>query len=144
MPVAETLFPILSPPVSPATAPAGLPLYRDIAWDFEADRPRFRDGAPVYVEGLEAVAVWAQNAARTERFRHEIFSTDYGCELTALVGQPYSEDTKLAQAGRYVRDALLVSPYITAVSVAEASFSEGRLSLRCRIMTVYGEVDLDV
>ena len=144
MRVAETLFPILSPPASPAGAGANLPLYRDIAWDFGADRPRFRDGGPVYVEGLEAVAVWAQNAARTVRFRHEIFTPGYGCELTALVGQPYSEDTKLAEAGRYVRDALLESPYITAVSVADASFQGGRLTLRCRVTTIYGEVDLDV
>ena len=121
-----TLFPILSPPESPVTAPAGLPLYRDIAWDYEADRPLFRDGAPVYVEGLAAVKVWAENAVRTVRYRHEIFSPWYGCELTALVGQPYSEGTKLAEAGRYVRDALLVSPYITADSGGDQSGDAGR------------------
>lgn len=143
MRVAETLFPILAAPEAAPTA-ATLPLFRDVAWDFKAGRPRFQGGEPVIVEGGEAVLSWAWRALQTARYRYEIYTTDYGCELRALTGQPYREDTKLAEAVRYVREALLQSPYITEVSVTDAAFQGDELIMTCRLGTVYGEGNIRV
>lgn len=133
----NALFPQLGElEASPA---AGLPLYMDAAWDYERDAPVFAGGNPVTVSGLEAVKSWAWRAIRTARYRFSIFSWDYGCELDALVGQPYREDTKLQEAKRYVTEALTVNPYITSASVTAAAFSGDALHLTVELSTVYGK-----
>ena len=132
-----SLFPMYS---IPQVSPAGeLPLYTDVAMDYAAGTPRWESGNPVIVSGLEAVKSWAWRAVATARYRYPAFSWDYGCELEALVGQPYSADTKLAEATRYVREALLVSPYITDVQVEDAAFDGSTLHLTCKFTSIYGK-----
>lgn len=126
-------------------AAESLPLYRDIAWDMEADAPRFAsNGEPVMAEGLEALKGWARNAVRTERYRWEIYEFAYGSEINRLVGQPYSADTKLSEATRYLTEALLVNPYIKAVQVRNPVFRGSVLSADIIIETVYGEARVHV
>ena len=69
--------------------------------------------------GLEAVD--------TARYRFSHFSWSYGCELEALVGQPYTADAKLSEAERYVTEALLVSPYIREARVRDKRFEGSTL-----------------
>lgn len=139
----RTLFPIID---TPQSSPAGgLPLFRDIAWDFAQDMPRYdAEGEPEQAEGLEALKGWALNAVRTERYRWEIYDSDYGCELGRLIGQRYSEDTKLAEAVRYVREALAVNPYIKAVQVHNAAFDGSTLHMDITMETLYGEASIHV
>lgn len=137
--MSKSLFPAVQP-VASVAQPAALPMCREVKWDFEAGRPVFRAGEPVIVEGAEAVLTWALHALRAPRYRHEIFSWAYGCELENLIGQPYTEELKQAEGRRYVREALAVSPYITGVEGITLEFADGRLSMECRIETVYGEV----
>lgn len=135
------LFPIFQ--VNAPTA-SELPLYRDVAMDYEAGTPVFQGGNPVIVSGLEAVKGWAWRALKTARYRWSVFTWDYGCELESLVGQPYSEDTRLSEAVRYAREALEVCPYITRAGAEVLEFDGSVLSLRVTITTVYGEADLHV
>lgn len=138
----RNLFPII--PTPPSQQLTQLPLYKDIAMDYDAEQPIFAGGNPLLVEGLEAVKGWAFRMLKTARYRYSHFSWDVGSELEALVGQPYREDTKLAEASRYVYDALMVSPYITGVMVTEASFQGSTLTLTAQMSTVYGEVTVHV
>lgn len=136
-----SLFPFIQPEITIKVEP--LPMAREIAWDFERDLPILKNGEPVFCEGAEAVAVWAWNALHTVRYRHEIFTWDYGCELESLIGQPYSAATKKAEAIRYVREALTVNPYITEVNDIRVEFDgKGLLSVSCRIRTIYGELSI--
>lgn len=140
-----TLFPLISAPAQTGQGAAQvLPLYREIAWDFEADRPKWRGGSPVWVTGTEAVATWAWNALHTERGMWDLWTRDYGCELQALTGKPFSTAVKESEAARYVRECLMVNPYITGVRQIAVSFEGSRLSLQCAVDTIYGEVALDV
>ena len=132
-----TLFPMFSTPASGGSA--DLPLFTDVAMDYDAGTPRWESGQPVVVIGLEAVKSWAWRAVATARYLWPIFDWSYGCELEALVGQPYQADTKISEATRYLQDALLVSPYITAVDVTEASFNGSILRMRVDLTTVYGK-----
>lgn len=136
------LFPFIQPEVSVSMEP--LPVAREVAWDFDRDLPVLKNGEPVFCEGAEAVAVWAFNALNTVRYRHEIFSWDYGCELEALIGQPYQADTKRSEAERYVKEALLVSPYIQAVRVSDPCFEGSTLHMTVELTTVYGRETLYV
>lgn len=137
-----SLFPMYAMPAS--VRQADLPLYTDVAMDYEREAPRWESGNPVLVTGLEAVKSWAWRAIATERYRWAVFDWSYGCELLALVGQPYQASTKLSEAARYIRDALLVSPYITAVQVENARFDGAALHMDVRMTTVYGKESIHV
>ena len=136
------LFPIFQSNVQ-STAEQ-LPLYRDVAMDYENGVPIFSGGNPVIVTGLEAVKGWAWRALNTERYRWSCCTWDYGCELSSLVGQAYREDTRLSEAVRYVRDALTICPYITAVSAVVEDQTETNLKISVQVTTVYGEVTIHV
>lgn len=137
-----TLFPMFSTPAQ--SQMAGLPLYTDVAIDYDTGTPKWESGNPVIVSGLEAVKSWAWRAIATERYRWPIFSWSYGCELESLVGQPYQAETKRSEAVRYVRDALLVSPYITACAVSDVTFDGSTLHMEVEFTTIYGKEEVHV
>ena len=88
--------------------------------------------------------MWCWKALHTDRFRHEIYTWDYGSEISSLTGQAYASEVKESEAARYVRETLLVSPYVTAVKDVSTSFSGERLTVSCTVVTVYGEVTVGV
>lgn len=137
------LFPMI-PDEMQQEMDAAVGVCKEIAWDFERDIPIFSQGVPVMVTGKEAVRVWAWNALKTVRFRHEIFPWDYGCEIESLIGQPFTDAVKQSEAMRYVRECLLESPYINAVRGIQVSFEEDVLRVECAAETIYGEVDVIV
>lgn len=71
-----SLFPVIDPQEATKETAQTLPLYREVAWDFENDVPRFRGGQPILVEGKEALKVWIWRALRTARYRYEIYTWD--------------------------------------------------------------------
>lgn len=136
------IFPAVQPEA--AAGSSVLPMCKEVAWDFNAGIPIFSGGRPVTVTGAEAVKVWAWKAIKTARFRHDIYTWDYGCEAEALVGQPFTQAVKESEAVRYVREALAPNPYITGVRQVEVSFEGTVLSVHCAVRTIYGEVEVDV
>ena len=44
---------------------------------------------------------------------------------------------------RYVRDCLMINPYITDVRQIAVEFGGSTLSIRCAVDTIYGEVQVD-
>lgn len=140
-----TLFPMIQPEAEADTSVQDdFPMYREIAWDYENNKPIYKNGSPVIIEGAKAVKVWAWNALHTVRFRYEIFSWDYGNEAESLIGQPYSQELKESEAARYVRECLIVNPYITDVTNISVSFSGDALAISATLATIYGEVNLSV
>lgn len=124
--------------------PTALPLYRDVAMDFEQGIPCFSGGEPVVVTGLEAVKSWAWRAIKTARYRFSYNSWDYGCELERLVGQPYRAETRRSEAARYVEEALTVCPYITAATATVEGLEGSTLRISVTMSTVYGKTDLSI
>lgn len=122
----------------------GLPQAREVAWDFEADRPLFHQGEPVIVTGLDAVMVWAWNALRTERFRYRHHSRSYGNEMERLMGQTFTGDLKRAEAARYFREALEPNPYITGVEGITAELEGDVLTVTGTVRTIYGDKEVSV
>lgn len=136
------LFPIIQPEV--VQEETELPLYREVKWDFEKGGPVFRGGEPVVAEGAEAIKTWVWKALVTERARYEIYSWNFGSEVESLIGQPYTDELKRAEAVRYVREALEINPYITEVTAASVDFDNGVLTIDVTVDTVYGEVQAHV
>jgi len=136
------LFPAIQPQAVESDANRGL--YVEVAWDRNNNTPTYRNGTPVLVTGKEAVLTWAWNAVNTQRFRHEVFTWNYGNDVESLIGRPFTDDLKQAEAVRYIRECLLINPYITEVRDISVEFSGSTLELSCIVNTVYGEVTLDV
>ena len=131
---------MIAPEASQGAQAQTLPLCREVAWDFERDVPVFRQGEPVVVTGKEALKVWIWRAIRTPRFRYEIYTWAYGSEFESLLGQAYTDAVKTAEAPRYLRECLLVNPYITEVRDVSVSFEAGRLTVEGTAATIYGGV----
>ena len=134
-----SLFPFISSNIEEIKVDNSFPLYREIAWDFEKDTPIIQNGDFKIVEGNQAVKVWAYKALLTPRYNYSIYSWDYGSELMDLVGKAYTPSLTKEEAKRYIKEALLINPYILEVTVLDTSFSNGILSADIKIVTIYGE-----
>ncbi|KPI46249.1 phage protein XkdS [Clostridioides difficile] len=121
-----------------------LPIFKEFAWNFEKDEPVLENGDFKIVEGNEAIKVWVYKCIKTNRYEHEVYSWDYGTELSELIGQKYSKGLTESEASRYIKESLLVNPYILDVNVANTRFTDDLLSVDIVINTIYGEVEVNV
>lgn len=96
------------------------------------------------VEGAEAVKVWIWNAFHTPRYRHNIFSWDYGHELEDLMGQSYTQEYLEVEAKRMVEDCLLINKYITSIDSLAVQKIDDKPSISFTAITPFGEVDISV
>ena len=97
------------------------------------------------VEGNEAIKIWIYKALQTPRYQYEIYSWDYGSELLSLIGKAYTKGLTQSEASRYIKEALLINPYILDVNVISTSFDGDVLSASVRVKTIYdGEVIVNV
>ncbi|MPM11552.1 hypothetical protein SDC9_57898 [bioreactor metagenome] len=138
--MSTTLFPIFQTEASQAAVE--LALCREVAWDYDTNAPIWKQGSPAIVTGRAAVKVWAWKALHTPRFRYEMYTRSYGSEIEALIGQPYTDELKQAEAVRYVREALMINPYIKSVEQISVEFADGTLSISCKVNTIYGETEV--
>lgn len=139
----SSLFPMIQPETETSVEDQ-LPLCKEVAWDYEKGIPIFSGGNPVVVTGAEAVKVWIWKALKTPRYRYDIYTWDFGCEIESLIGQAFTPDVAQSEAIRYVREALEPNPYITSVRQISVEFRGSTLSISCTVDTVYGEVDVNV
>ena len=138
-----SLFPFISN-TDEVKVDNSFPLYKEVAWDFEKDAPILENGDFKIVEGNNAIKVWTYKALLTPRYNHSIYSWDYGSELMDLVGKAYTPSLTKEEAKRYIKEALLINPYILEVTVIDTSFSNGILSADIKIVTIYGESEVTI
>ncbi|HBY2819125.1 TPA: DUF2634 domain-containing protein [Clostridioides difficile] len=121
-----------------------LPIFREVAWDFEKDEPILEKGDFKIIEKKEALKVWIYKCIKTNRYEHEIYSLEYGTELSELIGQKYTKGLTESEASRFIKEALLINPYILEVNVKSANFNRDVLSANVKVSTIYGEVEINV
>ena len=120
------------------------PLYKEVAWDFEKDAPIIQNGDFKIIEGNNAIKVWVYKALLTPRYNYSIYSWNYGSELMDLIGKAYTPSLTKEEAKRYIKEALLINPYILEVTVLDTSFNNGVLSADIKIVTIYGESEVTI
>ena len=138
-----SLFPFISN-TDEVKVDNSFPLYKEVAWDFEKDTPILENGDFKIIEGNNAIKVWAYKALLTPRYNFSIYSWDYGSELMDLVGKAYTSSLTKEEAKRYIKEALLINPYILEVNVIDTSFSNGILSADIKLLTIYGESEVKI
>lgn len=142
--MADISFPFFGDGITGESEVTALPLYKEIAWDFQRNIPIMTNGNFKIVTGNEAIKTWCYKALVTKRFREQIYSWNYGSEFEKLIGSQYTPSLAKAECVRYVEECLLINPYIKGISEIEVSFYEGKLDIYCKIETVYGNSEVEV
>lgn len=120
-----------------------LPIAKEWAWDFTTNDFKLKNNKPYLVEGVEAVQIWAYKALLTERFKHSIYSWDYGSELEDLIGSGFTQAATELEVKRLVDECLMVNPYIEGVSDFTVTTNDETLEISFTLSTVYGDVEVD-
>ena len=136
-------FPFISPP-SNLEASNEYPLYKEIAWDFKANKPILENGEFKVVEKNEAIKVWVYLALLTNNKQYPIYSWDYGAEIGELIGKDYTRDLIKSETKRLIEECLIINPYILEVDVTDVSFLDSILTCDIKITTIYGDMEVNI
>lgn len=96
------------------------------------------------VEGLEAIRIWAFLAINTARYRYDIYSWDYGCEIEDMIGQSLTQEYLDTEIPRVIEECLMVNPHIKSISNISIALIDDKLSGSFTINTDYGEAEINV
>jgi hypothetical protein len=94
-----------------------------------------------YTDGLKAMEQAIYLILRTERYRHVIFSWNYGIELESLFGMPVS--WVVPEVERRIKEALLHDARIAAVDGFEFEIGKRELLVRFTAHTIFGDVPIE-
>ena len=114
----------------------------EYAYDFENNELATRDGKHYYVYGNEAMKIWIYKAMVTARFRHSAYSRRFGTEVYDLVGEVISDKLKREEIKRYITEAVMVHPYMRAITSIDLHPHKAGLEVDVTYRTVFdGEVE---
>lgn len=127
--------------VSAQTANSTLPPFTEWAVDWDAGTLAMRNGNFYTVTGTEAVKIWVWRALHPEsrRFCCTAWSADYGNELEHLLGGVTDQGILESRLKQYIRDALLILPYITAVDTFSFARAGSLVEASFTVHTIYDE-----
>lgn len=95
------------------------------------------------VEGIEAIKVWIWLCLHTERFRHAIYSSDYGTSFEQYIGHVLSDEYINTDCESEVTDALLINDYIESIENFGAVKDDEHLRISFRVVTKFGSLEVD-
>jgi phage baseplate assembly protein W len=94
------------------------------------------------VDGLDAIKQFCIKTINTARFRHVIYSFNYGCEIEELIGMDLSEDFLKAEISRMVTEALEYDDRIDSVEDFEITNEHDNIYINFTVNTMYGDFTL--
>lgn len=117
-----------------------LPIFKELAFDFETGQLKLKGGQYYYVEKNEAIKVWIWFALFTSRFTHLAYSTNYGNEIKTLIGRYLAKQLLYSELKRMIEEALLCNPYITSLSDFQVAQKGSQVTCLFAVNTIYGNV----
>lgn len=125
------------------TQESELPLFKEMAIDFETGEPIIENNEIVTLEGPEALKVWIWRALKTERYKYKAYSNNYGNELKEQLGTIYDKTIKDAILENEIRECLGVNPYIVRLHSFSIETPEGMQHpyIYFSVDTVYGTIE---
>ena len=137
--------PFVVGPSTSETATQSLPTFTEFAWDFDKDDFIYqRDGSHAIVTGKEAIKVWVLHVLRCVRYRYLAYFDDYGIELEKFIGTGPNDGQRSSELFRYVKEGLMVNPYITDVTALQVTQEHKKITMVIHLETVYGEVEMGI
>ncbi|MMZ66822.1 hypothetical protein D1872_293530 [compost metagenome] len=83
--------------------------------------------------------MWCEKAVRTPRYRHLIYSRDYGQEYDDLIGRGYSRAVLESEIERMTTEALMVDPRTAGVDSFTFEWSSYACQFTCNVKNVRDE-----
>lgn len=94
------------------------------------------------VEGVEAIKVWIWLCLHTERFRHAIYSADYGASLEQYIGHVVTDEYVNTDCESEITEALLINEHIESIEDFEVVRGVDRLNISFRVVTRFGDFEV--
>lgn len=115
---------------------------KSVPVEYEMDFSIYKlTGKKVY--GNEAIKVWVHKVLRTKRYRHLVYTWDYGTELEDLISKNYNKDYIESEIYRNIKEALCINPYIKDISNFSVKFDDSIITLNFKVITEFGEVSIN-
>lgn len=123
-----------------------LPLFKEMAIDFETGEILTKDGEIVILEGKEALNIWIWKALKTERNRFKAYSSNFGTDIYKEIGYVYDRTIKEQLIINEIIESLLVNPYILNVYDFVLEYLDDNLTLniKFKIDSIYGTANQEV
>lgn len=113
------------------------------SWRFDFDAGDFvltPSGKVAAAGPQEAWVQWCIKAVKTPRYRHVIYSRNYGSELEELVGQGDSRGVMESEITRMVTETLLADPRTDSVDQFTFDWNLEQCMFSCRVTSVQEEM----
>jgi hypothetical protein len=117
-----------------------LPVFKELALNFNTGQLEMRGGQYYYVEKNEALKVWIWKALHSSRFAYLAYSTNYGNEINTLIGRYLAKQLLYSELKRMIEEALLCNPYITSLTNFEVEQKGATVYCTFEVNTIYGSV----
>nr|DAZ30274.1 MAG TPA: Protein of unknown function (DUF2634) [Caudoviricetes sp.] len=96
----------------------------------------------IITKGLEAVRQAVYKVLNTERYKHVIYSSDYGVELADLFGKPMPY--VIPEIPRRIEEALLVDDRITKVDSFNLQYDkQGNVNCYFVVHSIFGNIEME-
>ncbi|MCM1339786.1 MAG: DUF2634 domain-containing protein [Muribaculaceae bacterium] len=117
---------------------AELPVFKELAFNFETGQLKTMGGRYYYVEKNEAIKVWIWKALKSSRYTYLAYSTDYGNEIHTLIGRYLAKQLLYSELKRMIEEALLCNPYILSLTDFRVEQKGSVVTCTFEVNTVYG------
>lgn len=117
-----------------------LPVFKELAFDFETGQLLTKGGQYYYVEKNEALKIWIWKALFASRYTYLAYSTDYGNEIYTLIGRYLEKQLLYSELKRMIEEALLCNPYIISLTDFQVEAKGSKVTCLFEINTIYGSV----
>lgn len=117
-----------------------LPIFRELAFDFDLGQLKTKGGRYYYVEKNEAIKIWIWKALFSSRYTYLSYSTNYGNEIYTLIGRYLEKQLLYSELKRMIEEALLCNPYITSLTDFDIKQEGSKVTCDFSVNTVYGNV----
>lgn len=115
------------------------------SWRYDYDAGEFvltPSGKVAIADEKEAWVQWCHKAILTPRYRHVIYSRDYGSELEELVGQGYGHAIMESEITRMVTETLLTDERTESVDQFTFKWVDDQCVFTCRITSVQEDTQI--
>ena len=119
-------------------------IFKEYAIDFNTGEFIYKNGKNIIVEKNDALKIWIWKTLKTAKNRYVAYSNKYGNELEKVIGKGYSRELTDTELQRLIKEALLQNKYIKNITNFNVITDGCKVNVQAKIITVYGEMDIDV